>query len=217
MGDFMKLKRTKNDMNSYDYELINDGKILRILYGGNLDLYMSVSDGELLGDENKSIDFDITKENYEVYSLFDRLYKRVINGEVFEYDEEEMDDFFPLESEATDYTKTYAYQLLVKPDMSIEWISDEGPIDQEDKVNISIFDNDTYRLRFTRNSHPLDFGFKNSLGISVRFRNSGSRYDPFNCVFMGMYQEMQKIDPNYHQIHIAEVEYSKRKNKESRY
>ena len=43
--------------------------------------------------------------------------------------------------------------------------------------------------------------------ISIRFRNSGSRYAPFNIIFMKMYLNLQKIDDvnDYgHQMHIEE-------------
>ena len=51
---------------------------------------------------------------------------------------------------------------------------------------------------------------KSSFNIVVRFRNSGSRYDPFNCVFMRFYQRLQEVDPNYHQVHIEELIYRKK-------
>ena len=40
--------------------------------------------------------------------------------------------------------------------------------------------------------------------ITVRFRNSGSRYDPFNIIFMKLYQGLYELDYEYHQIHIEE-------------
>ena len=40
--------------------------------------------------------------------------------------------------------------------------------------------------------------------ITVRFRNSGSRYDPFNIIFMKLYQGLCALDYEYHQIHIEE-------------
>ena len=33
-----------------------------------------------------------------------------------------------------------------------------------------------------------------SFSTSIRFRNSGSRYDPFNLVFMQMFQKLQEVD-----------------------
>ena len=69
------------------------------------------------------------------------------------------------------------------------------------------------RLSFYRNDLPMDFGFKSSSRIIVRFRNSGSYYEPFNCVFMRMYNNLQKVDPKYHQIHMEELGYVKKLEK----
>lgn len=48
--------------------------------------------------------------------------------------------------------------------------------------------------------------------MGIRFRNSGSRYEPFNMVFMRMFLQLQKVDDisDYgHQIHIEEYLYKK--------
>ncbi len=40
-----------------------------------------------------------------------------------------------------------------------------------------------------------DEGENPSLGaIGIRFRNSGSRYEPFNVIFMRMFQNLQNVD-----------------------
>ena len=41
-------------------------------------------------------------------------------------------------------------------------------------------------------------------------RNSGSRYSPHNIVFMRMFNELQEYYPEYHQIHMEEIEYQKK-------
>ena len=46
--------------------------------------------------------------------------------------------------------------------------------------------------------------------VSIRFRNSGSRYNPFNIIFMKMFNKLQEYNPEYHQIHIEELEYQKK-------
>ena len=44
---------------------------------------------------------------------------------------------------------------------------------------------------------------------AIRFRNSGSRYSPFNITFMQMYQALKEYDyeNEYHQVHIEEYMY----------
>lgn len=163
---------------------------------------MTISNEEILSnDKNITVFFDITKENYEIYLIFDSLYKDIISGNVFGIDS-------PY-SECVDYTKTDEYKNLVDKDFNINWISDEGLSDVEDKLKISVVNNDTYRLTFSRNNTPIRYGLKNTFGMSIRVRNSGSRYYPFNCVFMRMYYNLQNIDLNYHQIHLEEIMYMK--------
>lgn len=50
--------------------------------------------------------------------------------------------------------------------------------------------------------------------ISIRFRNSGSRYAPFNRLFMKMFNKLQFLDDvnDYgHQIHIEEYLYNNKR------
>jgi len=209
-GEFMKIKKIPNEREKcYDIELIDNNKKLKILFAGNLDLYMVLGNNEIIPEnENVVLFFDITKEDYEIYSIFDSLYRNIIDGkplEKDEYDEEFFDD------DEIDYKNTYQYKILVDNDHIIRWVSDDGPYEEEDRLRIKRLDDDTYRLIFIRNDKPLTEGMKSGFGIAVRFRNSGSRYQPFNCLFMKMYHELQSIDPDYHQIHMEEIEYLKKK------
>ena len=61
-----------------------------------------------------------------------------------------------------------------------------------------------------------DRDFASLYYIPIRFRNSGSRYDPFNIIFMRMYEKLKKInDVNEygHQIHIEEYLYEQEQQK----
>ena len=60
---YMEIKREKNQFNCFDYSLSNDGKELKVIYAGNLDLYFMVNNGKSIPyDENVSISYDITKD-----------------------------------------------------------------------------------------------------------------------------------------------------------
>ncbi len=199
----IRIKKYKNDMNTCNFELSEMGKTLKIMFAPNFDLYMSLGNGQLIPyDSNISLSFDITKENMEIFRLFDSLYKDIVLGNIFS-DTNYLGDF----------TQSYEYSILVDQNCNVNWVSDDGPIEVEDSLSVSRIDEDTYRLTFSRNDKPMDFGFKSSHNITVRFRNSGSRYNPFNCVFMRMFHELQSIDPDYHQIHFEEIEYVKRLTK----
>ena len=106
----MKFKKIYNDhVNCFDIELRDKEKILRIIYAGNLDLYLILSNGEVLENENKTISFNITKEDYEIYSIFDSLYKETIEGNVFDNEEE-----YNFNDYHFNYKESYAYERLVK-------------------------------------------------------------------------------------------------------
>ncbi len=204
----MEIKKIKNYMNCYDYLFIDNNKTLKIFYAGNLDLYMTLSDGNIIDyEKDLNLYFDITKENYNVFELFDETYNYILEGKPFaDYSYDEFDSFSNF-----NYKNTYQYQNLINNN-NIVWISDNGPRDCEDKLIINKYD-DFYRLNFIRNDKPLDFGFKSPFCISVRFRNSGSFYAPFNCVFMNMYNKLNNLDLENHQIHFEEIEYQKKYKK----
>ena len=198
----MEIKKIPNNFEKSNIVIKQGDKELIILFAGNLDLYMGLSNGQNIGNENISMNFDITKEDYELYTIFDDLYKQIINGQPFGNSNSEID-----------YRNLFQYNDLVDEKGNITWVSDEGPGDAEDRMIMSKVDDDTYRLNFVRNDLEPEYFFKNNQGICVRFRNSGSRYEPYNAAFMNLYRDLQNIDDNYHQIHIEELVYIKKMKK----
>ena len=92
---------------------------------------------------------------------------------------------------------------------TIEWHSDDDRYERSDCVKINKVD-DTFVLEFIRPSITEDnFIYRTPGCISIRFRNSGSTYDPYNMIFMRMFNKLQEYDPDYHQIHIEELTYRK--------
>lgn len=170
--------------NGYDIILKKDGKTLSIIFARVLDLYMILQDGKKIQrNESKTIDFDIDIDDGEVYTLFDNLYTDIINGNI-------MGDK-PKNIKSIDNDLIYRYNLLVDKNNNINWVSDDGILEEEDMMRMSKNEN-SYRLSFIRNSKRRSYGFKDPYGINIRFSNSGSRYSPFNIVFMRMYQEFNK-------------------------
>ena len=172
----------------YDFRLTKDNKYLCIYFLPNLDLYMSLNDQNRIAyNENKTVDFDISSEDGIIFELFDTLYNDIITGNVF--GNNSLSKKYKI-----DYTLRDAYRNLVDKNGSICWVSDDGIYEAMDRMKFYKID-DAYRLTFIRNDIEDECGwFKNPEAISVRFRNSGSKYDPFNCAFMRMYQNMQKLD-----------------------
>jgi hypothetical protein len=181
----MQIKRIQNSMgNFYDYSLIDGDKELRIFFARNYDLFFILDNHTLLSNENIEMDFNITKEDYDLYLIFDKAYNRFVTSK----------------NNNLNYSFLHDFYQLVDEDNNINWISDEGPVDIEDKLVISK-EEDSFRLRFIRSDKNYDY---NNSGICIRVRNSGSRYNPFNCIFMELYDNLQSIDPLYRQINLYE-------------
>lgn len=191
--------------NTYNYELRDNDKSMILSFQGNLDFYMSAISYK--DNRDKKISFTITKENYAIYSLFDELFRDIEECNIFSVDETRL-EFMDDEDEIKEYyeriermnrdLKTYsAYKRLIKRNL-ITWKSDDRDYGEPDFVKIYRGE-DAFYITFVRQSEELH------MGTVVRFRNSGSSYDPFNIPFMKFFNKLQEYDPEYHQIHIEEV------------
>ena len=223
----MDITRIKsNNENRYDYEMKQDNKILRISFGGNLDLYWNITNLENNDSYEKAYEetlhetFLITTENYYIYSLFEELINDVIECNVFEPIKEEhladkpnflyqgIKELYKLEIEKL--KRNYRYTMLYDGE-SIEWLSDEEPYEIANTVKITKLE-DNILLEFIRPPLKLKEQMTNiKVTVGIRFRNSGSRYNPFNVVFMRMYNKLQNYNPDYHQIHLEETYHQKQK------
>ena len=177
-----------------------------VLFAGNCDLYWIIR--SKIGNNNHN--FIITKENYDVEELFDDI----DNVKIF--DEH---DYFGNRKKEIEYEKNKYIlfnhsnynELFDKENNIITWYSDETNHKVANILKIKK-EKELFKLEFYIqpyvNGYDRDF---NSLNyISIRFRNSGSSYNPFNIIFMRMYQKMKQIDDvnDYgHQIHIEEYLY----------
>ncbi len=227
----MEVTRVKGMESGFDYHIKEDDKELRIIFGGNLDLYWQIINYDRDIRTNKKEDsyetFCITKENYTIYKLFKDLIDRIKECQVYEIAEEES-DFLQLtmeEFEVSEFKQTpredinnrlkesSEYQKLYDGE-AITWRSDDECFEISSRVRITEVE-DNILLEFFRPGLEYEqmrmYGvqYQTPGEIGIRFRNSGSVYDPFNCVFMRMFQELQEYDPEYHQIHLEEMAYKK--------
>lgn len=207
----LEIKRIRIDRNNwYDYYLKDGNNELKIMFMGNGDLYF----GSKFFDKKKESEFYITKENMVIYSLFENLFDDFKNLEIFKVDEvrlefidtdEEKEELYRQHEEWNNELKESSiYKKLFNND-TITWISDDAlSFDYEttDALRISK-ENDRYKLKFT--FYDDEF----SVIRSIRIRNSGSRYDPFNMLMMDFFIKLQEYDPEYHQNHIEEYCYKK--------
>lgn len=206
----LNIKKVKSEYDSYDI-IINDGtKDLNILFGGNGDLYFFINKLNF-EDAEQIVNFEITKENYFLFSLFEELYNKITNCNIYKLDEMELphaDDEEILErinmyaEWNEDLKSSIEYKKLVNNDI-ISWRHDEQIYEEANILNI-YKEEEKYRLEFILMSKEI------SHYIDIRFRNSGSRYIPFNRVFMELYRKLQTYNPEYHQIHMEEYMYQKK-------
>ena len=149
--------------------VLNDrDKSIHIFFGGNLDLYMMIYRGipERIKEGNFNKKFEYLIKNGETeYQFFDRLVSR-INGD-------------------NDIRRKRAKEELVSEDGTINWYSDDSPLENANLLSIKREDEG---IKCTLYNNPSEL----HSGLAVRICNSGSRYDPFNVYFMKMFNEFQQ-------------------------
>lgn len=185
------------DSLGYDfYKIKTKEGIFQIFWGGNGDLYWTIYPSREIKNKHT---IEITKGEYELYSLFNEVYDAIASCKPFKYapklgieslsDEE---DRFALR--ARDY-------LL--QDGIITWISDDEVEDLAAKVSIKKCE-DKYEITFNRGT------MQNHETFTINFCNSGSKYDPFNVTFDVMYKKLKYYDEDNCQIHIEEYLYEQK-------
>lgn len=164
-----------------DVLLKKDGKTLRIMYGGNQDLYMDIFGGELTKNEkgNDTSDFVIESSDDE-YSLFEELYTSIITPRVYY-----MSEFSRPDRLNTMLKYSSAYNELVD-NGEINFYSDNIYNERANLLKITK-EQDKIKLSFIANEKdPSGFGF------SIRICNDGSKYQPFNVCFMHLFNSLSK-------------------------
>lgn len=226
----MKVIKEKSEF-GLNVFLEEEGKYIAFTFGGNGDLYWSIH--SKVDNKNEKSDYDyfvITKENYAIYNLFEQLFFDIENINIFNEEEnarfymafeEEQQGYIEYRKRKNEEFKTSCrqynvsnYKDLYNSDKKmITWYSDETAHVVANILRIKKEEN-TFKIEFCTqpNIKGYDRDFHSIGYIPVRFRNSGSSYDPFNIIFMRMYNNMQEIDDINdigHQMHIEEVLYTK--------
>lgn len=196
--------------------MIEGSKEFQVLFAGNLDLYWRIDNLDS-GSDLRYEDFVITKENYYIYDAFSTLYESIKNCRVYKEEDNSFLKDSPLYDEnlqnrIQERLKRIQKKLFI--DNSIIWYSDDGDYEYDEIVKISKQD-ESFLIEFFKvdkldkdKYHYLPY---RHLGISIRFRNSGCRYQPFEMPFMDMYNRLCKYEPEVHQMHIEEYVYSLKK------
>lgn len=195
----LEIKRSKNGHNYDVFDIVVDGEVLKISFQGNLDLYWSYDYRTAIADTKEYMEFNITKENYYLYLLFDELYIAIKNNKP--YHNCSIKDDKLRNKKINEYGNLKLYQ-----DRKIIWYSDDFADISNASAIIIEKKQDRFLVTIKRSLEERYSGtyFKT---YSVRIRNSGSRYEPYNITFMNMYQKLKEYNPNYHQIHVEEYLY----------
>ena len=198
-----RLTMTKiTDENKYDTFLFkrNDNKEFIITFANNLDLYFCLYN---FNDESY---FRIDKDNYVIYELFDKLYNDIKNCNIFDNNE--------TKERYLKYIDRYEYKKLFK-DNIITWKCDDYPDELAPSFNI-IKEEDAYIIKFNPCiiDKDIDYRYPHIFTnyISIRIRNSGSKYDPFNYIFMRLYNSLSNLDEHdLEQVHLEEYLFNEKK------
>ena len=222
----MRIIKEKSDQGT-NIILDETDKYLNIGIAGNWDLYWSFHSNN---KENVEKTFIITKENYELYKLFENLFYDIENINIY-------DDYIPFYLETKEEIDEYLEEKRIKIEeekkryrlyncsnynelfdnksRTITWYSDETAHEVANILKIQQ-EKDTFLVKFDIQPYieGYDEDFHTSSYIPIRFRNSGSSYAPFNSLFMKMFNMMKEIDDTNdygHQMHIEEYLYMKQK------
>ncbi len=78
-GKYMVIRKIPNDYNSFNIDLINDGKVLSIYRTGS-DVNFSCKYGDYR--RISQIMFSISSNQEELYGIFNKLYESIVTGNV---------------------------------------------------------------------------------------------------------------------------------------
>ena len=186
-------------------ELVDKNKKLEINFLHNGELYWVIRDRS---NSNIKI-FEITKEDYQIYELFDLLYNDIKSKNIYNVYEEikkctskkQLLKVYRKYEEHNKYIKEYDD---LNSNDSITWVSDNNHYEIANIVTI-LKEEDKYVLIF----NVRDYCGHNS----IRFSNSGSRYNPYNRCFMKHFKNLCNLEIDKNQINIEEYIYLKKVKK----
>lgn len=190
-----------------DVYLINEEKYVAFSLKGTGDVYwwLKRTDGYSYEfDAHNKDEFIIDKENIEIYNLFDQLFSDIENVDI--YDESFNED--KTKAEIRRYKDRFRkngegnyFDLYNKEEKTITWYSDETANEVCNYLKIKKKE-DSFELDFHTQPYIPGYcrDFNTSTYIPIRFRNSGSKYNPFNAVFLRMYMNMVKVASKQKQL-----------------
>ena len=170
-----------------------------ITYGATWDLYWTPYTYYEMKKTLVEETFDIPKSEPELYSLLEELYQDVKNAKVYD-PEDDFDEKMREESVALNKAckQGEIYQRVFdEKNNTITWHSDDSYYASTNILKIQKVENG-FHLVFSRPEEYEEPGVIPVMGdwsIPIRFRNSGGHQEPFNLVFMRMYNKAHTVLP----------------------
>lgn len=178
----MEVKKINNEYNSFDIDLIQDEKVLSIYQtGADINFSCKYKDYRKIS----SVSFNIGSNQEEVYSVFDKFYTDIINGNILGEDENLQNV-----QEKMKYEKSTSwYQSLVKNNI-ITVLCDALPIKCSNVLKIAKKE-DEIILTFDKFEGELP---KAPYCITINIRQSGSRIYDFCIPFKTLFKQLQTVE-----------------------
>lgn len=193
----MKIEKSNDGFGNTEYTFTEDNLVFKMYYGGNLDLHWEIQNNDVNMDNYEEyaelpLEFVISPEYPEVYMLFSELFDSVKSLAM------ELESEYALKEKAKmealdelvyveDEKEVPVHELIVRNNVVV-WHSDETELDLANYVTITRIDGNmllTFRKGVVVNDIPGT--------ITIRFRNNGSKYAPFNVYFMKLFSSMEKV------------------------
>ncbi|HPF83696.1 MAG TPA: hypothetical protein PLV83_06015 [Bacilli bacterium] len=175
-----------SDCHQYQYEIYKDDKHICFYQAGSRDLIMSFNS---MNEDNL---IKITKDDYLIYKIVEKLYNNIVNMEVYK---ERMIEFssykYIIDCYKKDLTNIYDGKSII-------WKSD-APIEDNTKLYNYLTitkEKDEYDLIFTS-----DMSKKN---IVIEFNTDRSRYHAFVWEFYQLLNDLENITEPFRQIEMDE-------------
>lgn len=210
----LEIKKQIDENGYYTFSFITEDGTFKISFQNNLDLYWRYVHENIISEEPNTKEFFITKENYQIYTIFEELYNSIKNSNPysgytfitpisFYHNDLEREELEEIEVPENPHPN-YLYKNGI-----ITWCSDDfSSMEKASNFKINKLE-DAFIITFKKSEIERDCGMYFQT-YSVRIRNSGSRYDPYNIAFMKMYQDLKEYEPT-NQMHIEEYLYEQKK------
>ena len=211
----LDIKKTIDENGYYTFSFITEDGTFEISFQNNLDLYWRYAHKNIILEEPDTKEFFITKENYQIYTLFEELYNSIKDSNPYSgYTFMTPISYYHKDLERDEHEKIEVpdnpHPNNLYNNGIITWCSDDfSSMEKASNFKIESIE-DAYKITFKKSEQDYECGmpFKT---FSVRIRNSGSRYNPYNIAFMKMYQDLKEYEPQYHQYCFEEYLYEQKR------